>query len=49
MTVPCKLYHRCSSYHPGYPCDLLGIPIDLEYQLRNLSVYVPARKMGIWI
>ena len=31
VSVPCKLYHGYGSFYPGYPRDLLGVSIDLEY------------------
>ena len=49
MFVSRKLHYCGSSYSLGYTSDFLGIPIDLGYQLRDFSVSVLTRKMGLRI
>ena len=46
VPVPGQLYHGGSAYDSRYPGDLLGISVNLEYQLGDLPVSVFARQMA---
>ena len=49
VSVPCQLHHTGSASDSGYPGHILGIPIDLEHQLRDFPVFVFKGKLGAWI
>ena len=46
VSVPCQLHHTGSASDSGYPGHILGIPTDLEHQLRDFPVFVFKGKLG---
>lgn len=42
-------HHTGSASDSGYPGHILGIPTDLEHQLRDFPVFVFKGKLGAWI
>ena len=49
VSVPCQLHHTGSASDSGHPGHILGIPTDLEHQLRDFPVFVFKGKLGVWI